>query len=177
MVTYPVFFEKVKNVDQCFLRRTLVQGVHVYNVGRSQRSYFFHLNSQMSNWQTFYDSDRRRWRWSRGRGWVDKQKEFLRAKEGVSKVSREGARQMKTDWKTRVLGQGGQSWEASHALRSAVENERLARFLVRCVPGILSPFSVSSCWPSPRAIHLLYTYISFILFTSPSPLLRNWGTC
>lgn len=76
---------------------------------------------------------------------MDKQKEFLRAKEGVSKVSREGARQMKTDWKTKVLGQGGQSGEASHALCSTIENEGLARFLVRCVPRILLPFSVSSC--------------------------------
>lgn len=40
---------------------------------------------------------------------MDKQKEFLRAKEGVSKDSGEGAGQIKTDWKTRVLGQGGQS--------------------------------------------------------------------
>lgn len=74
---------------------------------------------------------------------MDKQKEFLRAKEGVSNVSREGARQMKTNWK--VLGQGGQSGEASHALCSAIENQGLARFLVRCVPRILPPFSVSSC--------------------------------
>lgn len=33
---------------------------------------------------------------------MDKQEEFLRAKKVVSKVSRGGAGQMKTDWKTRV---------------------------------------------------------------------------
>lgn len=96
---------------------------------------------------------------------MDKQKEFLRAKEGVSKVSREGAGQMKTDWETGALGQGGRRGEASHALCSAVENGGLPSQVctwnsvsLQC----LELWTQSQDNSSSIYLYLLYTlYISF----------------